>query len=83
MREYLEELPDDYRAVVMLHDFEGMTNPEIAAMLGCTTATTKIRLHRARKRLRAALGDACHFSLDDRGVTVCERKSPKCDPESL
>lgn len=83
VREYLEDLSDDYRAAIMLHDFEGLTNAEIAEMLDCSLATAKIRLHRARKKLKAALATACHFSLDDRGVTVCERKSPKCDPESL
>lgn len=48
-------------------------------MLGASLATVKIRLHRARKRLRAALGEACSFSIDGRGVLVCEPK-PK-DPK--
>jgi len=74
VREYLEDLSDDYRAAIMLHDFEGMTNAEIAKMLDCSLATAKIRLHRARKKLREALGDACQLSVDARGVTVCERK---------
>lgn len=75
LRSYLEELPDDYRAVIMLHDLEGLTNPEIAQMLGCSLATAKIRLHRARRKLETALNQACHFSVDERGVTVCQPKS--------
>lgn len=71
---YIDELTDGYRAVILLHDLEGLTNPEIAEMLGCSLATAKIRLHRARTKLRAALADACRFSQDERGVTVCERK---------
>ena len=74
VQDYLEELPDDYRAVILLHDLEGLTNPEIAEMLGCSLATAKIRLHRARKKLKEALDNACEFSRDDRGVFVCERK---------
>ncbi len=73
IQEYLEELPDTYRAVILLHDMEGLTNLEIAEMLDCSLATAKIRLHRARIRLNGVLGDACRFTRDDRGVTICPR----------
>src|SRR5512140_2433644 len=56
VQQYLADLPDDYRAVILLQDMHGRTGPEIAEMLGVSVATVKIRLHRARKRLRAALG---------------------------
>ena len=74
VRQYIEDLPDSYRAVILLHDLEGLTNPEIADLLGISLATAKIRLHRARNRLREALGDGCSFSRDDRDVLVCERR---------
>lgn len=74
VRKYLMDLPDTYRAVMLLHDVEGLTNLEIAEMLGISLATAKIRLHRARERLRAALSEACSFSTDERGVVVCEPK---------
>lgn len=77
VQRYLSELPDRYRAVILLHDEAGMTNPEIAEMLGVTVATVKIRVHRARQKLRAALGAACSFSSDDRGVLICEPKAPE------
>jgi RNA polymerase sigma-70 factor (ECF subfamily) len=73
---YLAGLPDTYRAAILLHDAEGMTNPEIASMLGVSLATVKIRIHRAREKLREALRDACSFSTDERGVLVCDPKSP-------
>jgi RNA polymerase sigma-70 factor (ECF subfamily) len=72
VQDYIEALPETYRAVILLHDLEGLTNPEIAEMLGLSLATVKIRLHRARKRLRAALDEGCSFSEDERGVKVCE-----------
>jgi len=74
VQKYLLDLPDDYRAVMLLHDSEGLTNPEIADMLGISLANVKIRLHRARSRLRSALNEACSFSTDERGVVVCEPK---------
>jgi len=74
VQDYLAELSDSYRAVVLLHDVEGLTNLEIAAMLGVSLATVKIRLHRARSRLREKLATACSFSTDERGVFVCDPK---------
>jgi len=71
---YLAELSDSYRAVILLHDVEGLANPEIAAMLGVSLATVKIRLHRARARLRGKLAKACSFTTDERGVFVCDPK---------
>jgi len=81
VQQYLQSLSDSYRAAILLHDVEGLSNPEIAKMLGCSLATVKIRLHRARTRLRMALDRACDFSCDDRGVLVCEPKPPTSDQE--
>ena len=79
VQRYLAELPDTYRAAILLHDEAGMTNPEIAEMLGVSVATVKIRVHRARERLRATLNAACSFSADERGVLICEPKTPKSE----
>ena len=67
-------LPDTYRAVLLLHDMNGLTGPEIAAGLDIPLATVKVRLHRARRKLKAALEDGCAFTCDSRGVLVCEPK---------
>jgi RNA polymerase sigma-70 factor (ECF subfamily) len=77
VQRYLDELSDSYRAVILLHDLEGMTNDEIAKMLGCSLGSVKIRLHRARAKLKSALQNACAFSTDKRGVLVCEPKPPE------
>ena len=50
----------------------GLTDPEIAKVLDIPLATVKMRLHRARRRLKAALEEGCTFCCDDRGVLVCE-----------
>lgn len=75
VRRYLEDLDDSYRTVILLHDVEGLTNPEMAELLGVSVDAVKIRLHRARTKLRAALAAGCSFSQDDRGVVVCEPRS--------
>ncbi len=71
----VEGLSDSYRAVILLHDFHGMTGPEIAEVLGVSLATVKIRLHRARRRLQAQLEAGCAFSHDERDTLVCEARS--------
>jgi RNA polymerase sigma-70 factor, ECF subfamily len=71
VQEYLAVLPDDYRIAILLHDAHGLSNPEIAEFLGCSLATAKIRVHRARARLRETLANTCSFEIDERGVLVC------------
>ncbi|MEZ4300688.1 MAG: sigma-70 family RNA polymerase sigma factor [Polyangiaceae bacterium] len=51
----LESLPVDLRAVLVLHEGEEMTAPEIADLLGIPVGTVASRLRRAREELRAAL----------------------------
>jgi len=49
------ELPDGYRAVLVLHDVEGFTHEEIAGQLAIEPGTSKSQLARARRALRARL----------------------------
>jgi RNA polymerase sigma-70 factor (ECF subfamily) len=51
----LQQLEDDYRAVVVLRDIEGFDYAEIGAILDLPTGTVKSRLHRARMALREAV----------------------------
>ncbi len=74
VRQYIEALSPSYRAVLVMHDMQGLTNPEIAEILGCSLATAKIRLHRAREKLKAAMDQGCELSVDRRGALVCDPK---------
>ena len=71
---YLNHLSDSYRAVILLYDMHELSAPEIAQLLGQSLATVKIRLHRARLKLKAALQAGCEFSHDERNVLMCESK---------
>jgi RNA polymerase sigma-70 factor (ECF subfamily) len=77
---YLAGLPDDHRIAILLHDGHGLSNPEMAELLGCSLATAKIRVHRARTRLRETLATACSFEIDERGVLVCDPTDSPADP---
>lgn len=51
----LEDLPEDFRTVVLLCDVEGFTYEEIANMLDVPIGTIRSRLHRGRNLLRSKL----------------------------
>ncbi|MGH7243596.1 MAG: RNA polymerase sigma factor [Phycisphaerales bacterium] len=55
VRAKMEELPEQYRAVLILRDVEGLDTEETAAVLGVTLDTVKTRLHRARQALKTLM----------------------------
>jgi RNA polymerase sigma-70 factor (ECF subfamily) len=74
IREFIERLPENYRTVMVLSEVEGFKNEEIAAILGVSLDTVKIRLHRAREKLRGELETGCTFHRDEHEEFVCDRK---------
>jgi RNA polymerase sigma-70 factor, ECF subfamily len=54
----LTQLTDADRELLTLLAWHGLTNREAAEVLGCHTATLLVRVHRARRRLRAAMAPA-------------------------
>jgi RNA polymerase sigma-70 factor, ECF subfamily len=56
IEEALAALSEEGRTVVLL-DHEGLTEAEIAVVLGCAQGTVKSRLSRARAALRRKLHD--------------------------
>lgn len=75
IRGLVEKLPEEYRAVLVLAEFEGLKNSEIAEILGITIATVKIRLHRARAKMKNELEGHCSFYRDERNELACDKKS--------
>ena len=57
----LNELSEEHRIVVLLHDSEGYKFKEIQEITGDPVGTLKSRLHRARARLRELLSAAGTF----------------------
>jgi RNA polymerase sigma-70 factor (ECF subfamily) len=51
----LQELPDGLRSVIVLRDIYDLPHEQIAGELGITEAAAKVRLHRARRKLRERL----------------------------
>jgi len=51
----IEQLPDGYKNVFVLHDVEGFEHEEVAKILGCSVGTSKSQLHKARLKLQKLL----------------------------
>ena len=62
VRRAIDELPENYRTVLLLRDIEGLDTGETAKELGVSEGVVKTRLHRARQALRSVLDP--HFRGD-------------------
>jgi RNA polymerase sigma-70 factor, ECF subfamily len=78
IREYIRRLPPGHAEVLTLKEIEELTNPELADRLGISLEAAKIRLHRARKAMRALLDEGCDFYRTDENTLACDRKSGRC-----
>ncbi len=56
LRRLLSDLSPRYRSVLMLHDLEGYRHQDISNLLGITSGASRSQLHKARVKLRIALG---------------------------
>lgn len=56
LEQALAQLPAGYRAILVLHDIEGLSHEECAEIIGCRVGTSKSQLHKARARMRELLG---------------------------
>jgi RNA polymerase sigma-70 factor (ECF subfamily) len=79
IREVIDTLPANYRTCIILSDLEDLSDAEIAEVLGLSLQAAKIRLHRARARLRERLEASCVFYRDERNEMACDRKSVPCE----
>jgi RNA polymerase sigma factor (sigma-70 family) len=55
VRACIQQLPDNYRDVLVLRDIEELSTQEVAEMLSMTQTAVKVRLHRARQALSTLL----------------------------
>ena len=72
-------LPESLRTVLVLFDIMEFNHQEIADILGITVKNVKVRLHRARKKLKPILEEKCTFETDERNVLVCSPKDKMTD----
>ena len=71
VRQFVLSLPETFRTPLILHDMHGLTNEQIAQVLGCSLQAAKMRLHRARGKLRETMEERCDLFHDERNVLSC------------
>ena len=81
IREFVNKLPDNYRTVIILSEIKDLKNQEVADILGINLDAVKIRLHRARARLKAEFEAGCDFYHNEDGELACDRKKKLKEPE--
>lgn len=77
IKEKMNLLPESSRIIIDLYDIMGFSHKEIAETFSITENNSKVKLHRARKELRAILNKACKLMYDERNVFICEPVHPK------
>lgn len=75
IRNLVDELPEKDRAVLLLGAMGELRDREVAEALGVTVGTAKIRLHRARARLRRSMERRCELYRDPNNTLACDEKS--------
>jgi RNA polymerase sigma-70 factor (ECF subfamily) len=76
VRDVVKTLPPIYREAILLTEYEGMTQVELARHLGLGVSAAKSRVQRAREMVRERVEKCCHVEFDAYGTMVdCRRRA--------
>jgi RNA polymerase sigma-70 factor, ECF subfamily len=70
-------LPEPYREALLLTEYAGLTQQQLAERAGISLSGAKSRVQRAREKVKSLLLACCHIELDRRGGILDEQ--PLCD----
>ena len=90
VRAFLACLPGKYRQALIMVEYQGLKQHEIAERLGISLSGAKSRVQRGREMIREALLDCCHFEFDRHGhvlqyqprCAACAADDYPCPPET-
>ncbi|MEW6262464.1 MAG: RNA polymerase sigma factor [Thermodesulfobacteriota bacterium] len=71
VQDKMELLTEAHREILVLAEVMEFSLQEIAEVLNLEIGNVKVRLHRARKSLKAILDRECVFERDERSVLIC------------
>lgn len=77
LRAMIESLPEKYAQALLLVEFEGLSQIDLAKKLGISIPGAKSRIQRARQMLKDSLMKCCHFEFDKYG-TIIDSHPIKC-----
>ena len=76
VRAMVRSLPEHDRQALVLTEYQGLTQKELAERLGLSFSGAKSRVQRAREKLKQLLLECCHFELDRRSHIIDYQ--PRC-----
>jgi RNA polymerase sigma-70 factor, ECF subfamily len=76
VRAMVRSLPELDRQALVLTEYQGLTQKELAERLGLSFSGAKSRVQRAQEKLKQQLLECCHFELDRRGHII--NYQPRC-----
>ena len=76
----LDLLPESYALPLKLSDIDGIPQKEIAVQLNMNLSATKMRIQRARVKLRELFVECCEITYDKTGTFVSCSIKPSCTP---
>jgi RNA polymerase sigma-70 factor, ECF subfamily len=79
-RRMIFSLPEPYRDALVLTEFDGLTQQQLADRLGISLSGAKSRVQRGREQLKRMLHECCTFEFDRRGKVIdcTPRKKANC-----
>jgi RNA polymerase sigma-70 factor (ECF subfamily) len=78
VKDMIDRLPDPYREAIILTEYQGLTQRELAERLHLSFSGAKSRVQRAREKLKQMLLACCHFVLDRRGKIIDYHPRSEC-----
>lgn len=69
-RRMIYSLPEPYREAIVLTEFEGLTQQQLAERVGISLSGAKSRVQRGRAQLKQMLDECCTFEFDRRGRVI-------------
>ncbi len=74
IRDIVQSLPEPYREALILTEYRGLSQVELAQRLGISVSGAKSRVQRARQKIKDILMACCHFEFDARGLVYDYRE---------
>lgn len=82
IREIVHSLPEPYRQALLLTEYQGLSQKDMAGRLGISLSGAKSRVQRARQKIKDILMQCCHFEFDARGIVYDYRQHCCCCEQS-
>lgn len=80
IRGVVQNLPPIYREALVLTEYDGLSQVELAQRVGLSVSAAKSRVQRARTMVRETVDRCCHFEVDRYGAVLdYASRDPRCD----